>query len=234
MRRQRQSSNLRWPRRLRMSRTVAACPSLSRPKSMRCSQGVIVCLGAWGGTVQAGNQSNRARALCAPGRAGAPAALGIWAEHACSIRPGCGPGRNWRTECLARPNARRRTGIAGLLLNSATHHPLNPLQIRTNLLAWYDGNHRILPWRRNPHSAVPDAHVGSAPLDLPTQQFIYWVWVCEVGADGVRERGGGRDVLGVVGGLAPDAQVLCPTHPSHPSSAVSPCRSWRSRPSWTG
>ncbi len=54
-------------------------------------------------------------------------------------------------------------------------------QFRSNLLNWYDTNHRVLPWRRNPHSQLPAAMLqGGAPLDVPMQQFIYWVWVCEV------------------------------------------------------
>lgn len=73
-----------------------------------------------------------------------------------------------------------------------THAPTHPgppaLQARAGLLAWYDANHRILPWRRNPHSQLPREAVEAArkegregaPLDLPTNQFIYWVWVCEV------------------------------------------------------
>lgn len=55
-----------------------------------------------------------------------------------------------------------------------------PSQIRSALLAWYDASHRLLPWRRNAHSVVPDAAAGGAPLDLPTNQFAYGVWVCEV------------------------------------------------------
>ncbi|KAK9809860.1 hypothetical protein WJX72_000467 [[Myrmecia] bisecta] len=59
------------------------------------------------------------------------------------------------------------------------------VQIRRNLLDWYDRNHRILPWRRNKHSKrEASARDGEgnpgAPLDLPDQQFIYYVWVCEV------------------------------------------------------
>ena len=53
-------------------------------------------------------------------------------------------------------------------------------QIRTSLLAWYDASHRLLPWRRNPHSAIPGAAAGGAPLDLPLNRFAYGVWVCEV------------------------------------------------------
>jgi A/G-specific adenine glycosylase len=49
-------------------------------------------------------------------------------------------------------------------------------------LAWYDANHRILPWRRNASSKRPvDGTEGDgAPLSLPQQQFIYYVWVSEV------------------------------------------------------
>ncbi|GAB4814983.1 hypothetical protein N2152v2_002029 [Parachlorella kessleri] len=61
-------------------------------------------------------------------------------------------------------------------------------QVRLALLDWYDTNHRILPWRRNPHSKLGSAAVAAAaakgrsgaPEDMPQNQFIYWVWVCEV------------------------------------------------------
>ena len=63
------------------------------------------------------------------------------------------------------------------------------IQIRASLLEWYDSNHRVLPWRRNPHSKLPpvsekksgqEAEERGAPLDLPLERFIYGVWVCEV------------------------------------------------------
>ncbi|EFJ45303.1 hypothetical protein VOLCADRAFT_118405 [Volvox carteri f. nagariensis] len=68
-------------------------------------------------------------------------------------------------------------------------------EYRRELLAWYDHNHRVLPWRRTPHSkkanagaaevVAPEGERGSqaaeaAPADLPQQQFAYWVWVSEV------------------------------------------------------
>ncbi|KAL4539395.1 hypothetical protein Ndes2437B_g02226 [Nannochloris sp. 'desiccata'] len=61
-------------------------------------------------------------------------------------------------------------------------------QMRSALLSWYDDNHRILPWRRNPHSrlsaeliekAAKDGQLP-APVDLPIDRFIYYVWVCEI------------------------------------------------------
>ncbi|KAL0055531.1 hypothetical protein WJX82_001534 [Trebouxia sp. C0006] len=57
------------------------------------------------------------------------------------------------------------------------------IQIRQELLAWYDKHHRVLPWRRNPHSlrqAKSDDKYHSAALDMPQQQFAYCVWICEV------------------------------------------------------
>ncbi|PNW86324.1 hypothetical protein CHLRE_02g082000v5 [Chlamydomonas reinhardtii] len=62
------------------------------------------------------------------------------------------------------------------------------VQFRRELLSWYDGNHRVLPWRRTPHTqrgAAADGEggedgVGPAPAELPPQQFAYWVWVSEV------------------------------------------------------
>ena len=62
------------------------------------------------------------------------------------------------------------------------HHVL---QLRQKLLQWYDNNHRILPWRRNLHSTVlPSGNETyvSASSSLSEQQFIYYVWVSEVGA----------------------------------------------------
>ena len=57
------------------------------------------------------------------------------------------------------------------------------LQIRAELLAWYDRNHRVLPWRRNPHSlrqaAATDKYSPVSP-DTSQQQFAYMVWVCEI------------------------------------------------------
>jgi A/G-specific adenine glycosylase len=55
-------------------------------------------------------------------------------------------------------------------------------------LEWYDHNHRILPWRHNPHSKLSPEAVASAaaqghrpaPADLDTNRFTYYVWVCEV------------------------------------------------------
>lgn len=60
---------------------------------------------------------------------------------------------------------------------------------RTSLLEWYDCNHRILPWRRNIHSKRQPEDVEkeqtargvvAAPLDLEQDDFIYYVWVCEI------------------------------------------------------
>ena len=55
------------------------------------------------------------------------------------------------------------------------------------LLHWYDGAHRVLPWRRNARSRVRDAPEDRvalsktwAALDLPQQKFAYRVWVSEV------------------------------------------------------
>lgn len=55
-------------------------------------------------------------------------------------------------------------------------------QIRRKLLDWYDLNHRVLPWRRNPHSklAVTDPNLKCPPANLPLNEFMYYVWVCEV------------------------------------------------------
>lgn len=63
-----------------------------------------------------------------------------------------------------------------------------PPQIRSSLLDWYDRNHRILPWRRNPHSKLAAATVAAAaaegslpaPADLPQNDFVYYVYVCEI------------------------------------------------------
>ncbi len=51
--------------------------------------------------------------------------------------------------------------------------------VRKDLLAWYDRNHRVLPWRRNVYSNKADI-LGGAPLDLNDQDFAYRVMVSEV------------------------------------------------------
>lgn len=61
-------------------------------------------------------------------------------------------------------------------------------RLRKALLEWYDANHRVLPWRRNAHSKLEDDTIEeyrkqglvAAPLDLPDDDFIYYVWVCEI------------------------------------------------------
>lgn len=89
-------------------------------------------------------------------------------------------------------------------------------QFRRELLSWYDGNHRVLPWRRTPHTqrgAAADGEggedgVGPAPAELPPQQFAYWVWVSEVMLQQTQVRLGGRHWED--GGLPPS---LCNTAP---------------------
>ncbi len=55
-------------------------------------------------------------------------------------------------------------------------------KLRSSLLDWYDKNHRVLPWRRNPHSKLQQSSTQyqPAPLDLAQNDFIYYVWVCEI------------------------------------------------------
>lgn len=68
-------------------------------------------------------------------------------------------------------------------------------QIRSSLLEWYDKNHRTLPWRRNAHSQLTAAVVAAAaadgsfpaPAELPRNEFIYYVWVCEIMSQQVRK-----------------------------------------------
>ncbi|KAK9825555.1 hypothetical protein WJX74_005883 [Apatococcus lobatus] len=56
-------------------------------------------------------------------------------------------------------------------------------QIRRDLLQWYDANHRVLPWRRNPHSRRqaldPPFECSAASSDLLDDEFIYRVWISE-------------------------------------------------------
>jgi A/G-specific adenine glycosylase len=60
--------------------------------------------------------------------------------------------------------------------------------LRAALLDWYDANHRVLPWRRNARSRLPAAAAAAAaargerpaPADLPDDDFVYYVWVCEI------------------------------------------------------
>ncbi|KAI8465044.1 MAG: DNA glycosylase [Monoraphidium minutum] len=65
-------------------------------------------------------------------------------------------------------------------------------EVRAKLLGWYDSVHRVLPWRRNPHSRLPAAADGgacaavgggaaeAAPEGLGPQEFAYRVWVSEI------------------------------------------------------
>lgn len=61
-------------------------------------------------------------------------------------------------------------------------------RLQKALLEWYDANHRVLPWRRNVYSQLGKDKVEEyrkqglvgAPLDLPDDDFIYYVWVCEI------------------------------------------------------
>ena len=55
------------------------------------------------------------------------------------------------------------------------------VEIRSSLLRWYDANHRVLPWRRNPHSRK-GAEVAE-PMDETSSDeavFAYRVWVSEI------------------------------------------------------
>ena len=51
-------------------------------------------------------------------------------------------------------------------------------ELRHRLLAWYDVNHRILPWRKNPHSKRSDRDAGPPPPE-DKSDFAYCVWVSE-------------------------------------------------------
>ncbi|GLI59815.1 hypothetical protein VaNZ11_001782 [Volvox africanus] len=118
---------------------------------------------------------------------------------------GCKPTDNIAVECRA---AKEQAGMPiTQKLNPTNQNPQEQswfthkevAEFRLELLKWYDHNHRVLPWRRTPHSKkrevdvggadaarVPDAGAGgegeaeSAPAELPQQQFAYWVWVSEV------------------------------------------------------
>ncbi|CAM6100489.1 unnamed protein product [Calypogeia fissa] len=63
--------------------------------------------------------------------------------------------------------------------------------IRSSLLNWYDNNHRILPWRHNPHSrhqlSTDDKGLSKGKNRLPgnrelspQQQRAYEVWISEI------------------------------------------------------
>ncbi|GIL53085.1 hypothetical protein Vafri_8774 [Volvox africanus] len=127
--------------------------------------------------------------------------------HQPKTSKGCKPTDNIAVECRA---AKEQAGIhITQKLNRTNQSPQEQswftqnevAEFRQELLKWYDHNHRVLPWRRTPHSkkrevdiAVADASRGadggpvargdgeaeSAPSELPQQQFAYWVWVSEV------------------------------------------------------
>ena len=111
-------------------------------------------------------------ALLVYARAGATIAAITYQRRAWS----CGGGRN-RLHSPSRPHYQPP---AWSMTNHShrpqpiTHQP----QVRSALLAWYDRSHRVLPWRRNPHSQLEaeeaaGAPYDPAPLDLPLNQFIY-------------------------------------------------------------
>lgn len=87
----------------------------------------------------------------------------------------------------------RSSGLTSTFTISRMHAPCtitchaHALQIRSKLLAWYDAQHRVLPWRRTPHSsrtlpapAGPHEAASAAPDTLTPQQFAYYVWVSEI------------------------------------------------------
>ena len=60
-------------------------------------------------------------------------------------------------------------------------------RLRASLLDWYDAHHRVLPWRKNPHSTRVEAHAdeagaGAEASGVPPEavDFAYGVWVSEV------------------------------------------------------
>ena len=65
---------------------------------------------------------------------------------------------------------------------SINPHQALQSQIREALLDWYDLNHRVLPWRRNAHSMRrrTDPDYTCPPAKLELNDFMYYVWVCEV------------------------------------------------------
>jgi hypothetical protein len=93
------------------------------------------------------------------------------------------------------PAARPPAATAGPALLPAPHP-----QARAKLLGWYDRVHRVLPWRRNPHSKLPGggappasggaAAAEPAPEGLSPQDFAYRVWVSEIMLQQVGRRAG--------------------------------------------
>ena len=53
-------------------------------------------------------------------------------------------------------------------------------RVSGTLLAWYDRNHRVLPWRRNPHSKREGGEGGGEGGARSAADFAYAVWVSEV------------------------------------------------------
>ncbi len=91
-------------------------------------------------------------------------------------------------QCLCKQPLGAASLAALLMLQGVTnlhcveHWYITCLQVQKQLLEWYDGVHRVLPWRRNPHSRLIEVPDGAqpAPADLDPQQFAYRVWVSEI------------------------------------------------------
>jgi hypothetical protein len=175
---------------------TAAAPSQASPDDQRgADQPAQPALARAVAAAGAGAPSPRgALGGAATAGTGAPSP-GVTAAAADTATPGCQPS----AAPPARPGAPTAGSDAGA---AASFSEGEAQQARQQLLAWYDRVHRVLPWRRNPHSQLPQqpgdaAAAAGAPAELSPQDFAYRVWVSEimlqqtqVRADEPRSRGG--------------------------------------------
>ncbi|GAX84395.1 hypothetical protein CEUSTIGMA_g11817.t1 [Chlamydomonas eustigma] len=103
--------------------------------------------------------------------------------------------RRQKKECTKSvKDAKRSESTAGMSEQCKTGPPYfseeEVVHIQTSLLEWYDTVHRVLPWRRTPHSKKDSCDsvkaegttvaIMPAPDSLDCQKFAYYVWVSEI------------------------------------------------------
>ncbi len=68
------------------------------------------------------------------------------------------------------------------------------MQFRRELLAWYDQQHRVLPWRRTPHSAKPAEQVREGRLARTMRGLVTHLAKWMVGSASREPSGGARSL----------------------------------------
>ena len=124
----------------------------------------------------------------------------MWILSAWLRSPRPTPARCTIVTLCARAQQEFKTAAAPIPSLIRCYSPSVCTQIHASLLHWYDHHHRVLPWRRTPHSqrVIPalEAAAGGAggavePAadSLTEQQFAYHVWVSEIMLQQTQVRG---------------------------------------------